>query len=337
MDHQRRHKIVLYGRPEPYQDGLNYLADQGHQIIKVQDIAEAKRQVYGELADVLLLDLPHLGDVALTLCRRLKSDPRTYNKPIVVAFGNEHDSLELAAIQADVDDFTLLPMAPAILAARIQMIINRSSRLQMSNPLTGLPGNLAIEEHLNRKLKLGSPLAIAYADLDNFKAFNDRYGYSRGDNIIRLTAMIIKEAIQNYGRQDDFYGHIGGDDFIMVTDWACLEPVCTHAINSFDALIPFQYDEDDRARGGVLAMNRQGESITIPIMTLSIGVVTNRTRELRNCLQISDLATEMKTYAKQFPRSLYVVDRRQDSDNPEQKTNPTTQQQESVPKVEHSP
>ncbi|HNT34548.1 MAG TPA: diguanylate cyclase [bacterium] len=312
MERSRRHKIVLYGQPDSYQEGLNHLSDQGHNVVVLQDINEVKRHIYAEMSDVLLLDLPHLGDVGLTLCRRLKSDPRTYNKPIIVAFGRQHDSLELAAIQADVDDFTMLPMAPTVLAARIQMIINRSSRQQMSNPLTGLPGNLAIEEHLNRKLSLGQPLAVAYADLDNFKAFNDRYGYSRGDNVIRLTAMIVKEAIQNYGRQDDFYGHIGGDDFIMITDWACLDQVCTHAITSFDTLVPFQYDEEDRVRGGVFATNRQGESVTIPVMTLSIGVVTNQKRELRNCLQIADLATEMKSHAKQFSRSLYLVDRRQE-------------------------
>lgn len=317
MDYQRANKVLFYGNSKAHQTSLDYLTDLGSDVVFAETINEAKKQVYGELADVLIMDLDSVGEVGLSLCRRLKNDPLTYNKPIIIAMASMSNALELAAIDAGADDFCLSSVKPPLLAGRMEKIISRSNRLQMSNPLTGLPGNLAIEEHLKWRIEQEMPLAVAYVDLDNFKVFNDKYGYSRGDNVIRLTAMIIKEAVQNYGSSDDFYGHVGGDDFIMVTDWECLEAVCNHVIKSFDTLVPFQYDEEDQRHGYILAVSRQNEENQFPIITLSIGVVTNRHRNLLNPIQISDLATEMKRYAKQFSKSTFVVDRRKDSEEKE--------------------
>ncbi|MEK6581357.1 MAG: diguanylate cyclase, partial [Nitrospirota bacterium] len=146
--------------------------------------------------------------------------------------------------------------------------------------------------------------------LDNFKVFNDRYGYARGSEVIKANASIIENTVEEHGISDDFIGHIGGDDFIVVSSPDRYKKICNAIIDAFDKMIPDFYDPEDRKKGYIEGKTRQGQEMTFPIMTVSIAVVTNQHRKLINTIQVGELAAELKDYAKSIPGSLYVVDKR---------------------------
>jgi len=179
-----------------------------------------------------------------------------------------------------------------------------------ASPLTKLPGSIATENVVKKRIDVGAEIAFCLVDIDNFKSFNDRYGYARGNDVIKATAKIIELTVAEYGASDDFVGHIGGDDFIFVTTRERCEKICNAVIELFDKTIPGFYDPEDRERGFLSGLTRQGQEASYPLISISIAVVTNNKRELINHIQIGEIAAELKDYAKSLPGSVYVVDRR---------------------------
>ena len=179
-----------------------------------------------------------------------------------------------------------------------------------ASPLTRLPGNIAIENVLTKRIEGGAPLAFCYIDLDDFKAFNDRYGYAKGSEVIAATGMIIEKCVKEAGTQDDFVGHIGGDDFVLITTPSNFRKTCDRIIDAFDKAIPAFYAADYRARGFITGKTRGGQEWKFPIMSLSIAVVSNVERRLTSPIQVGEIAAELKAYAKSIPGSVYVLDKR---------------------------
>jgi diguanylate cyclase (GGDEF)-like protein len=179
-----------------------------------------------------------------------------------------------------------------------------------TNPLTYLPGGVAIENVLNKRIDSGNLFAFCLIDLDNFKAYNDHYGYARGNQIILNTAQIIEEAVKKHGTRETFYGHIGGDDFVVISSIDHYLKICRFIVNKFDKTIDKLYDPKDLKRGFITRKTRKGKEEKFPIMTISIGVVTNKKRQLKHVIQVGEIAAEAKNYAKSKPGSLYFIDRR---------------------------
>jgi len=179
-----------------------------------------------------------------------------------------------------------------------------------ASPLTRLPGGIAVENIVKKRLKGAAPIAFCLMDLDNFKAYNDNYGYAKGNEMIIATANIIEKASQDFGVENDFVGHIGGDDFVLVTDADSFDETCENIIKVFDREAPGFYNEDDRKRGHIVAKDRQGNTQRFPLASLSIAVVTNRKKKLESHLVFGEIAAELKEYAKSMPGSVYVVDHR---------------------------
>jgi GGDEF domain-containing protein/CHASE3 domain sensor protein len=182
-----------------------------------------------------------------------------------------------------------------------------------ASPLTRLPGGIAIENVLKKRLESSQPLAFCVLDLDNFKAFNDRYGYANGSEVIKESARIIENAVKAKGTSDDFIGHVGGDDFVVITTPSYMREISNEIITQFDSKIPSFYDPQDRVRGHILGKTRQGIEMQFPIMTISIAIVTNEHRTLTNPLEASEIAAELKDYAKTIPKSVFVVDKRRNA------------------------
>jgi GGDEF domain-containing protein len=182
-----------------------------------------------------------------------------------------------------------------------------------ASPLTRLPGGIAIENVLKKRIESNHPLAFCVLDLDNFKAFNDRYGYANGSEVIKETAKIIEAVVKSKGTPDDFVGHVGGDDFVVITTPDAMRDVSSEIIREFDQRIPGFYDARDREQGFILGKTRQGVEMQFPIMTISIAIVTNERRHLTNSLEASEIAAELKDYAKTIPKSVYVVDKRRNA------------------------
>lgn len=179
-----------------------------------------------------------------------------------------------------------------------------------SSPLTRLPGGVTIENACKKKIEAKEPFAFCMMDLDNFKPFNDRYGYSRGNSVIKETAKIIRDCTQELGTPDDFVGHIGGDDFALVSTPEKYEAICEKIIEEFDSKILDFYNDDDKENGFINSKNRQGEKLTFPIMTISISGLNSIKSYVENYIQVGEIMAELKKYAKTFPNSNLVIDRR---------------------------
>ncbi len=185
-----------------------------------------------------------------------------------------------------------------------------------ASPLTRLPGGVAIESVLKKRLAAGTPIAFCLLDIDNFKAFNDSYGYARGSEVIKATARIIEEVVAEIGTEEDFVGHIGGDDLVVITSPDRYPDMCGAIIERFDKMIVDYYDTEDRDRGYIIVRNRQGQEMIFPIMTISIAVVSNEHHKLKNSIQVGAIAAELKKQAKSVPGSIYLVDQRE-KDSPQ--------------------
>jgi len=179
-----------------------------------------------------------------------------------------------------------------------------------ASPLTRLPGNIAIERILNKKLQEVEPFAVCYADLDNFKAYNDRYGYIKGSEVIKMTGEIIYDAVTNNSNEDAFIGHVGGDDFVMVVPSDDAAIVCENVINVFDERIREHYSAEDLAKGATEGKDRYGVKRIFPIMTISIAVLTCQKGEYDSAVKIAKAAVQIKEYAKETPGSNYLINRR---------------------------
>ena len=200
----------------------------------------------------------------------------------------------------------------------IMNLLNNITQLQVlcahnSNPLTGLPGNLVIEEQLRRLLMNEADFAVLYLDLNNFKAYNDKYGFEHGDKVLLMTAETLSRSLAREGQGEDFLGHIGGDDFIIITSPDRAERIANAIIEIFDREIPSVYSEEDRQRGFIQVKNRQGKIEKFPITSISIAGVTNRYRKFSNYWEIPEVAAELKKLAKQQSGSCMVFDRRKKS------------------------
>lgn len=179
-----------------------------------------------------------------------------------------------------------------------------------ASPLTHLPGGIAIENVLKKRISAGVPLAFCLLDIDNFKSFNDKYGYARGSEVIKELGNIIEDVVKQHGRDDDFIGHIGGDDFVIITTPESYPALCGEIIERFDRGVVDFYDEEDRKRGFIIGKTRQGQVAKFPILSLSIVVVTNKHRKLTSPIQVGEIAAELKEYAKSIPGSTFIVDKR---------------------------
>ena len=254
------------------------------------------------------------SDAGLGLVRRLKSDAFTAIVPVTTLAAQHHPDRVQAWFASGADEVITGLFAPAEQRSRLDAMLVRTERDVSVHPSTRLPGTTEIEREIRRRLESNQEFAVCYADLDHFKEFNDRYSYYEGDRVIYILSRILHDVVKGLLGPRGFVGHIGGDDFIYIIPAAEISPVCTEVLEVFDSLIPLQYNDQDRRAGYFFGKDRRGQLHRVPLMTLSIGIVTNRHRRFAHPAQVSELATEMKSYAKTLPGSVFVVDRRHGAD-----------------------
>jgi diguanylate cyclase (GGDEF)-like protein len=217
-----------------------------------------------------------------------------------------------AAWRANADEVLRPGLDPSEVLDRLEAMLKRSERDTRVHPSTRLPGAHQIEAEIVKRIGSGEKFAMCYCDLDHFKEYNDRYSYAEGDRIIRIVAKVLHDVAKGIGGEPAFVGHIGGDDFIVIIPADQVMDICGLIVEIFDTLIGLQYSEQDARLGYFMGKDRRGQLHRVPLMTLSIGVVTNERRHFTHAGQVSALAAEMKGYAKSQPGSLYAVDRRSD-------------------------
>ena len=281
-------------------------------VLRVQDDGTLMSSALRSRPRVVVFDSRSRGDEVRAALRRMKSDSYTGVVPAVVISADDPTSFD-AGFRAGADEVIRDHLEDSEVTIRLDAMLRRSDRDLYVHPSTRLPGAVEIEAEIGRRLVLGVKFATCYADLDHFKEFNDRYSYYEGDRVIRILAQILHDVVKGMCNETGFVGHIGGDDFIFIIPIDAVSDVCSEIVSIFDTLIPYQYSEQDRRAGYFFGKDRRGQLHRVPLMTVSIGVVTNERRHFTHAAQVSALATEMKSYAKTLPGSVYSIDRRTDS------------------------
>jgi PleD family two-component response regulator len=294
-----------------------WLAGKGLPSVAVGDAAQIEAMTLRTLPAMVLVDADGDNSHGLGLCQRLKADP--YSAIVPIAFlENAHIEPRVHdAFRAGADEVITPIFDPEESRSRLEVLLTRTERNVSVHPSTRLPGTSEIEREIKRRMDAGRDFAVCYADLDHFKEYNDRYSYNDGDRVILILSRILHDVVKGLNGHGGFVGHIGGDDFIVILPLDMTDPCCSEIITVFDQLIPFQYSEADRKAGYFFGKDRRGQLHKVPFMTLSIGIVTNQRRKFTHPAQVSELATEMKSYAKTLPGSVFVIDRRQDPLAPE--------------------
>ncbi|HBL18057.1 MAG: hypothetical protein A2X36_08910 [Elusimicrobia bacterium GWA2_69_24] len=268
---------------------------------------EALDLIHASPPDIVILDLCMPIKDGFAVCRELKADPAYHHLPIVIVSAAGAMDQKILGMDSGADDFITKPIRIPELLARIRMILRRTRQGLDANPLTHLPGNLSIQTRITEAIAAGGPLAVLYIDLNDFKAYNDAYGYDAGDRVIHATGRLLIEAARRSGC---FVGHIGGDDFIAVTVPDRMETLSRELIAEFAALAPSFYREEDRRRGKILSQDRKGNTVEFSLLSIAIGVCHNALKPLTSYAQVSEIGAELKKFAKRSPGSHYELDRR---------------------------
>ncbi len=284
---------------------------EGFEVASVGTGQAAIDRTLLEPPDVLLLDIMMPEVDGLTVLRRLRLHPAAANTSIILMTAKAVTEDRIRGLELGADDYITKPFDVAELVARVKAIVRRTQALRDVSPLTGLPGNFRISATLDERIaNPAEPLAIAWVDLDNFKAFNDHYGFMRGDEVIKFTAHVLLEAAAATGDPTAFIGHIGGDDFVACFDATFAQQFCETVVKFFDEGALDYYDMEDALRGYVEVTDRRGDRHAFPLVTVSIGVVTNSARPITSQWEASAVAVEMKEFAKRQIGSSFEIDRR---------------------------
>lgn len=279
---------------------------EGHQTINLLNGEDAVQFALRETPHLIILDimLPHMD--GYEVIRRLRNHPKSMHIPIIVLSALDSPEDKVRAFERDVDDYIIKPFNTDELLARIRRQLRRVQQSFLS-PLTGLPGGLQVVRAINYKLGTRDPWSILYLDLDNFKAFNDVYGFLAGNNMILLVGQISQGVVHKYGNADDFVGHIGGDDFVIVTTPDRSNALCSRILSSYKEKSLSLYRQEDLQRGSISGMDRKGRPYQFPLVSLSIGVVSNQTCRLHSIQEVGYLAAEAKRHAKQSTNNIYCL------------------------------
>ncbi|MFN3480807.1 MAG: diguanylate cyclase [Thermodesulfovibrionales bacterium] len=304
--------ILIIGKKSEKTETLKAALTDRYKLTIIEDISRLFDLCLTTFPDLIIIVDGDINDrVISSVSLNLKADPLFNHLPLLVLLdeiglkGNPGTDLFF-------DDYITIPFKRDDLLLRCYLCIKRAKKVLEINPLTKLPGNITIIKEIQKKIDDNTPFALAYVDIDFFKPFNDKYGFSRGDEVIRLLGRLLTNVVNMRSKDHGFVGHVGGDDFVFIIPPEHIETVCEEIIRYFDSMIPGFYDPPERDKGFIEATDREGNKKTFPFLSLSIGVAHNRYRRFSHYGQASEIATELKVYAKRFKGSCYKIDRRRE-------------------------
>src|SRR4051794_29271432 len=285
---------------------------EGFDVLVAHDGQEALEVIGDVLPDIALVDvmMPRIDGVELT--RRLRSDPLTASLAVIMLTAKSLSVDKVVGLTAGADDYIIKPFDTLELIARVRSTLRRNAEMRAVSPLTGLPGNHRINEEIASRAADDKHFAVCHVDLDNFKAFNDRYGWMRGDDVITMLAATLKQAGSEVIGAQPFIGHVGGDDFVIICEPDQVETLTSEVIERFDADVSLLHDPDDVRARTITIVDRQGNERHYPLVSVSIGVAMTGRRRYADYRAIVAVATEMKTVAKGHAGSAVAIDRRTD-------------------------
>lgn len=266
--------------------------------------------------DIALKNIPSLIIInedaidrdVIEICRKIRKDENNTITPVIVVSSNSSRDHRMRILSESIEYFIKKPVDEGYLYYTVKNLSRLLSTNRRMSPLTGLPGNVQIQAELKKCLLKKEDFSVMYFDLDNFKAYNDVYGFLKGDEVIKFTANAISNAIHNFG--GGFVGHIGGDDFIAIVESTEVERICQEVIFYFDHSIQRFYSEEDRKQGYIEIENRKGIVEKFPLTSISIAVVVAENGRFNNILEIGDVSAQVKHAVKAVMGSSYAIDRR---------------------------
>lgn len=286
------------------------LRSAGYEVSVAADGEEALIRAADIRPDLVLLDVMMPRIDGFEVAQRLRRNPQTANTSIIMLTAKALSTDKVLGLTAGADDYIIKPFDPIELLARVKGTLRRAREMRNLSPLTGLPGNIRIQEEIERMVQEDRPFAILYCDLDHFKAYNDHRGFVAGDRLIQATARVIQDCVLEFVGPEGFVGHVGGDDFVAVVPPDIAMEAADGIVARFNEQIKEFYDGEDLARAYVELEDRRGELQKMPLVAISIGIATTDQRVFSHYVEAVNVATEMKQYAKRQPGSSYAVDRR---------------------------
>jgi diguanylate cyclase (GGDEF)-like protein len=293
-------------------NAVNRSLQSSYSSVVFSNMPSALDYIYNSIPDLIVINVLRDDPLAINILNDLKTDPMFHQLPVLVILPDHFNLSTWDDLL--IEDFIWRADFEKDFILRVNLCIRRSQRIVEINPLTRLPGNISINRELQERIARNENFSFGYADLDFFKPFNDRYGFSRGDEVIKITGRLILNIVKNKHPQGSFVGHVGGDDFVFIIDSALVEEAAAEIIEAFDSIIPTFYDPEDSAQGFIKSFDRKGKASTFPIMSISIGITETRARSLTHFGEITELASEMKKFAKQFKGSCFRSDRRTETE-----------------------
>lgn len=310
---------ILVADDEPHiRRILQFLLEQeGFEVRLAEDGEAAWQEVASFRPDLVLLDvmMPRMDGFAVL--EIIRAGFETARLPVILLTAKSDVSDKVMGLKGGANDYIVKPFSHDELLLRVSNLLEATRREREANPLTGLPGNRAIEREIQTRIAGGEDFALMYLDIDRFKSFNDHYGYARGDRAISFTAGVLAGCAQKYGPGGVFVGHVGGDDFVVATASKGSEELARHIIEEFDAGVLALHDPEDALRGYLEVENRSGMRERFPLIALTVALVAEVKGRFSHPAELSDALAELKHFGKVNPRSVVVRERRLRSGTPE--------------------
>ncbi len=312
--------IVLIGDNDQIGEKLKKLLTRDnskYQIIKTATDNKSVKEALLMIPDLLIIDedsLEHNDIISLTeMLRKMNEFAIT---PIIILSENGEKEHRLELLKKGIEFYIKKPLDDDYFIYTIKNISRLISSNRCISALTGLPGNVQIENELKRKMASKKTYAVLYVDLDNFKAYNDKYGFMNGDEVIKFTSDVMQDAIQLYGKKGDFLGHVGGDDFVAIVDYENAQKMGKYIVKQFDKEIINYYTQEDAERGWIKVPNRKGKLEKFPLMTITVAMISNKYKKYATTIEIGEDGANVKKKAKTLPGSTFLEDKRKGSRTP---------------------
>ena len=310
---------ILVADDEPHiRRILQFLLEQeGFEVLMAENGEEAWKMVAVTQPDLVLLDVMMPGMDGFDVLSVIREGFETRSLPVILLTAKGGDSDKVRGLRGGANDYVIKPFNHDELLLRVTNLLEATRREREANPLTGLPGNRAIEREIQHRIQTGEDFGFMYIDIDRFKSFNDHYGYSRGDRAISFLAGVLVGCSRKFGSENDFIGHVGGDDFVLLTTSEHVESLALYIVEEFDSGIFNLHDQEDFDKGYLAVKSRSGKFKRFPLITLTIAMVSEGSGRFEHPAQLSDAMAELKRYGKTMTNSVVVKERRNATGEPE--------------------
>ena len=304
-------EIYIIDNHEDFTESLKELfkKDKNFKFINVNETQI--NNIFQNIPEIIIINEDNINTPTIEMCNMIRKNADNNITPLIISSSNEDNNHKLELAKASIEYYIPKSMGLEYLYYKVKNMSRLLSVNRTVSPLTGLPGNVQIQKELKKRLLRQEKFSVLYLDLDNFKAYNDVYGFLQGDEIIKFTARTIVKNVNVKNSSDMFVGHIGGDDFIAILNMKSdYEKICQDIIREFDSGVQKFFTEEDQEKGYIKIQNRKGKMEHFPLTSISIGAVFVDKNKFANILEIGEIGAQMKHLAKKYKGSCYAVDRR---------------------------